>query len=954
MFNFGNANEKQRLAISTSDGPVLIIAGPGTGKTYTLVQRAIYLIQEKGVKPEQIMMVTFTDKAAKELITRITNELSNRNIVVNINEMYIGTFHSICLRILKEHLEFTRLKKNYRTLDSFDQNYIVFQNIHKFRNIKDSDKYFSRGAWRMAGEITSSVNKLTEELVDPELLKKDTDPKIGVLGYVFEEYLKLIEDNNLLDFSSIQLEAYKLLKNNTDILKELQNKIEYIMVDEYQDTNYIQEQIVFLLSGENKNICVVGDDDQGLYRFRGATIRNILEFPKKFNKDECKVIKLVENYRSNKDIVDFYNKWMNTTDGEDFKFSWDNYRYSKKIVAHNKSMLESPAVVKLASKDDENEWCEKIFNFITELKSSGKIKNYNQIAFLFKSLKLEKVQNLSNYLEKHGINVYSPRSDMFFDRYEVKLSLGILIALFPKYAEGLVKDEYSFLNEGQKKYYLSCLDTVSKLLEDKNSKDLKKWITGYAKIHYKLQNNTDYRYSNLFYQMFKFEPFKKMLDTDINSGVYDIRPIRNLAILSQVIGKYEYLHMIDVLTPKKIDSDTEKLFNLYLRLLIEGGISEYEDDAEYAPSGCVSFLTIHQSKGMEFPIVIVDSLESVPRKSYDDVFVKIEDKYFARRSYEPHDDIKFFDFWRVYYTAFSRAQNLLVLTCNETNRGPSKYFRDLYNELVSTDNKAFNINDFKFDEVKDVNLKESFSFTSNITVYEKCSVQYKFYKELGFTPVRAGAMIFGTLIHQTIEDIHKAAIRKEEHKITPQNIENWFYSNYDAISKKEHTYLAKRQLEIGLNQVLRYVDRQNGDWHLIQESEVDVSLVKPDYIIGGTIDLIKGENDTVEIVDFKSEKKPDLYKDKELLEQYKRQLHIYAYLVEERTGHKVSKMNLYYTGEENGVPTITYPYTETAIKGTMKSFDDTVRKIMNKDFNTCTNNPRLCKECDFRYYCFNK
>ena len=120
MFDFGNANDGQKKAIQTTEGPVLITAGPGTGKTYTLVQRAIYLIQENGIKPEEILIATFTEKAAKELITRITNALDEKNIVANINEMYIGTFHSLCLRIIKENLEYTRLKKNYRTLDEFD------------------------------------------------------------------------------------------------------------------------------------------------------------------------------------------------------------------------------------------------------------------------------------------------------------------------------------------------------------------------------------------------------------------------------------------------------------------------------------------------------------------------------------------------------------------------------------------------------------------------------------------------------------------------------------------------------------------------------------------------------------------------------------------------------------------------------------------------------------------
>ena len=129
-FDFGTANENQRKAIQTTEGPVLIIAGPGTGKTFTLVKRAVYLITEKHIKPENIMIATFTEKAAKEIVTRITNELIKLNINVNVNELYIGTLHSICLRLIKENLEYTRLKKNYRLLDDFEQKYFVFQNIN--------------------------------------------------------------------------------------------------------------------------------------------------------------------------------------------------------------------------------------------------------------------------------------------------------------------------------------------------------------------------------------------------------------------------------------------------------------------------------------------------------------------------------------------------------------------------------------------------------------------------------------------------------------------------------------------------------------------------------------------------------------------------------------------------------------------------------------------------------
>lgn len=951
MFDFGNANEGQRLAISTADGPVLITAGPGTGKTFTLVQRAIYLIQECGVVPEQIMMATFTEKAAKELVTRITNELASRDIVVNVNEMYIGTFHSLCLRIIKEHLEFTRLKRNYRILDAFDQNYTVFQNIGRFRAIKDIDTLFSKGLWKMAQEICVYVNNLMEELVEPDALKSDGNPDVRILGNVLEAYKDILDENNLVDFASIQTEAYRLMKDNPDVLKALQDRLQYIMIDEYQDTNYIQEQIVFILAGKRQNICVVGDDDQGLYRFRGATIRNILEFPDKFPEGMCKIIPLVINYRSNSDIVDFYNKWMATTDGAKFKFDWDKYRYQKKIEPHAKSTISSPAVVKLASIDDEDEWHEKILKFITNLKDSGKVTNYNQIAFLFSSVKHERVTRLAAFLETNHINVYSPRSDMFFGREEIKIALGTMMLLFPKYVMGLENDEYQFLQPEHSRYYRDCIFAANEFLTKPENTEFMKWVRNHGKVHVTLKGTTDYTYSGLLYQMFEYEPFLSILGTDMTAGVVDVRPARNLALLSRVIGKYEYLHRIDVLNGKTINSNTEKFFNLYLRLLYDGGINEYEDDAEYAPSGCVSFLTIHQSKGMEFPIVLVDSLSSVPRKNSRDLIMEIEEKYFQRPAYEPYSEMKYFDFWRLYYTAFSRAQDLLVLTCDENKRTPSKYFKDPYSELPSVESPEFNITDFTFKDVKAVNLKDTYSFTSHITVYETCALQYKFYKELEFMPVRAGAMIFGMLVHETIEDVHRAALRKEEATITADNVKKWFDSNYASISKSEHSYLAEPQREAALKQVLRYVERQHGDWSLIRQAEVDVSLVKPDYIIEGKIDLVKGENGTVEIVDFKSEKKPDLVKQADRLEQYRRQLHLYAHLIEERTGQKVSKMHLYYTGEENGVPTITYPYTKTAIDGTVAAFEDTVHKIMRKEYKHCASDIKVCKNCDFRFYC---
>lgn len=953
-FNFGNANEQQKNAIATTDGPLLIIAGPGTGKTFTLVKRVVYLITEKNVQPEEIMIATFTEKAAKELVTRITNELLQIGVSVNINEMYVGTFHSICLRLLKEHLEYTRIKKNYRMLDQFDQQYLVFQHIRHFRNQPYFEELFPNqsGAWRQAGQIAKYANNLIEELVNIDEMLEDETPEIVAIANIITLYQRILEEENLIDFSSIQTEAYYLLKNHPDILQQLQNQIKYVMVDEYQDTNYIQELLIFLIAGEKKNLCVVGDDDQGLYRFRGATIRNILEFPKHFSEGECKQVDLTINYRSEKEIIDFYNEWMATTDGRAFDFNWKNFRFDKKIVPGKDDYSEGTTVVKCSGKDEIDDWYENVYQFMQSLKNREIVKDFNQIAFLCRSVKNDKVIDLIQYLEQNGIPVYSPRSEMFFQRQEVKELLGCLIMCMPNYFLRLKTESFPYSFPELYSYYRDdCVGAAKKIIS--NNKDtLGKWMEQKLRQHSDLKENTDYAFSGLLYQLLEFEPFRSYIGINIGEGITDERPARNLSILSAVIGKYEYLHRIEVFTQQNIVNAAENFFNMYLRFLYDGGITEYEDDSEYAPSGCVSFMTIHQSKGMEFPIVMVDSLGATPRAQSEGIIEDIENKYFHRPVFETRDDIKFFDFWRLYYTAFSRAQNLLVLSCYEKNgRGktPSKYFEDVYMRLPSFEDVDFS--DMKLAQVKPVNIKDTFSFTSHIELYENCSLQYKFFKELGFAQIRVGATLFGTLVHETIEDVHRAAMRHEEHLITPENVRTWLDTNYSTLSKSEHSYLGAKQVDAAYNQVLRYVERESGDWSRIQDAEVDVSLVKPEYILHGTVDLIRGESGTIEIVDFKSEKKPDLLESSESLTRYKRQIEVYAHLIEEKTGNQVSRMHLYYTGDDTGEPMITFEKSKESIETTIKEFDKVVAKIQNHEFSTEASNKKSCLNCDMRYYC---
>ena len=432
--------------------------------------------------------------------------------------------------------------------------------------------------------------------------------------------------------------------------------------------------------------------------------------------------------------------------------------------------------------------------------------------------------------------------------------------------------------------------------------------------------------------------------------------MRNLGLFSQLLNKFEYLHHITVLQDEYLDLNLRQLFNRFLRFLKEGGINEYEDEAEYAPSGYVSFLTIHQAKGLEFPVVLVDSLSAVPRKQYTELNEMLEQGYLVRPPFEPLAQTKHYDFRRLYYTAFSRAQNLLVLTASEKEgqgRTPSAYFKDYYQKLPSWRDPALQLTELPLERVKQANLKREYSFTSHITVYENCAEQYRFFRELDFAPVRRNAILFGTLVHQTIEDIHRTVLRGEQHRLSEDQVHAWFDTNYAQITKRERVYLSPPARSLAVEQVLRYYRRQNGDWSRIRQAEVDVSLVKEHYILTGKVDLITGEHGTVELVNFKSERKPDVndLKDREKLNQYRRQLKVYAHIVEQRTGQNISKTHLYYTSEEAGNPYITFRRDGQSTEQTITTFDTVVSRIEARDFAIPARPPKLCKECDMRHYC---
>ena len=728
-------NPQQQQAIHTTEGPLLIIAGPGSGKTFTLVERIYHLISEKNIQPEQLFVSTFTEKAAAELITRVSSRLDADNISVNLNEMYIGTFHSICLRFLEENREFTRLKRSFTLLDQFDQQYFLYQRLSQYHGIEGAEHIIGdRGtsSWRGAAKLMSWVNKVSEEAIDPEDLLNAPEPEVQALGRCYQKYQEHLEEENCLDFSTIQVEALRLLEKHPDILDEIRTNIRYLMVDEYQDTNTIQERILLKLAEPDFNLCVVGDDDQGLYRFRGATIRNILEFPQNFPDGVCQQVKLTTNYRSHPDIINFYNQWMDTLDWE---ANGKAFRYEKAIIPDaKKDFIDMPTVLKVSGDPKAENWHKEVLTFLKRLKSSGALTDWNQVAFLFWSVKNEKVIKLAEALEAGGIPVYSPRSNMFFDREEIRLIIGALIFLFPQFPEVRKWREDASL-EIWDYYDEECFRAFATELRKPENKPMLEWCQKRAKAHLYMTEGTDYAFSGLFYDLLQFPLFSQHLGDATQGCAIDSRPARNLAIFSQFLNKFEYIHNISILTPKNLDKDIQRLFNQFFRFLKDGGIDEYEDASEYAPSGCVSFMTIHQSKGLEFPVVMVGSMHSVPRKQYTELDELLQEKYYSKEPFEPLNETKHYDFWRLFYTAFSRAQNLLLLTCQEQTKGrrvPSSYFKLVYDSVCSWRDTTFRPEDLTLEIIKDVDLKNEYSFTSHITVFEDCARQYKFYRDLGF------------------------------------------------------------------------------------------------------------------------------------------------------------------------------------------------------------------------------
>ena len=333
MNNYDTLNPMQREAVFTTEGPLLVLAGAGSGKTRALTHRVAYLIEEKGVKPWNILAITFTNKAAGEMRERV-----NQLVDFGADSVWVSTFHSLCVRILRRFIENLGYTTDFSIYDSDDTKTLMKQ---IFKDLEVNQKVLKERG--VLGVISSAKN----EMISPEefLLsaKADGDSRLQRIGELYMEYQKRLKKNSALDFDDLLVKTVELFQAKQEVLEYYQDRFRYIMVDEYQDTNTVQFKLVSLLAAKYRNICVVGDDDQSIYRFRGANIKNILSFEETF--PGAKVIKLEQNYRSTKMILDSANEVIKNNAGRKDKTLWTENEVG-----------ERPVFREFGSSFDEAEW----------------------------------------------------------------------------------------------------------------------------------------------------------------------------------------------------------------------------------------------------------------------------------------------------------------------------------------------------------------------------------------------------------------------------------------------------------------------------------------------------------------------------------------------------------------------------------------------------------------------
>lgn len=598
-------NTEQLKAVTSPDGPLLILAGAGSGKTRVLTHKIAYLLSEKNVSPRSILAITFTNKAAAEMRERLSNLCGSC-----ADLMWIKTFHSTCLAILRSNAEYIGYKSGFTIYDDTDQKNVV-KECMKHLNI-DSDKIPVKNCISV---ISDCKNKMISPREFTEI--NGHDYLRSIYGKIYSEYQNMLHSNNAMDFDDLIMLTVKLFKENKDVLNFYRNKFKYILVDEYQDTNNAQYQLVSLLCREHRNICVVGDDDQSIYKFRGADIRNILDFEKEF--PEATTIRLEQNYRSTQNILDAANGVISHNAGRKGKNLWTD---------EGKGEL-----IKLYKADNEYAEADFIAGKINELKKDFSLKD---MVVLFRT------NNQSRALEERfrfaGIPHRLLSGVRFYDRKEIKDILAYLRVIVNPDDDVSLKRSINEPKRGIGKTSMEKAEEIAKVRGISLFEAIVNYSADIGKSGEKMLE-----YATMmedFRQESESLPLGEFVEKVIKkSGYYNA-----LTMVNDIESQSRLDNLGELISGAKSFEESEEdasLRNYVDSISLVSDIDNYDEEED-----SVTLMTIHMAKGLEFPVVFIAGCE-------DGLFPSERSKY---------EDDGIEEERRLAYVAITRAKKALFMT----------------------------------------------------------------------------------------------------------------------------------------------------------------------------------------------------------------------------------------------------------------------------------------------------
>ena len=629
-------NEMQQLAVDTTEGPLLILAGAGSGKTTVLVNRVEHIISSRLATPWQVLAITFTNKAAGELRERLVSAIGDE-----ANDIWAYTFHSCCSRILRrfgERIGYT----NHFTIYDTDDSRRVMKQCQKQLGIED--KLINHKS------ILAEISRAKDSLISPDEYKQTSqnDFRKSKIAECYEMYQKELKKSDAMDFDDIIFNTVNLLEENEDVRDLYQTQFKYVMVDEYQDTNHAQYVLTSLLADKYKNICVVGDDDQSIYRFRGATIENILSFENHYK--GAKVIRLEENYRSTQNILDGANA----------------------VISHNKNRKGKTLFTRSGSGDkivyktvmSESEESQYIIDEIIKNVDNGM--KYSDHAILYRMN--AQSRNLEVMLTKSGISHRIIGGHRFFDRKEIKDIVSYLAVInnpsdnvrlqriinVPKRAIG----DTMFANvlEIAAGLGMSAFEVCERADEfQKTSRSASK-LMGFTKMIRDFQECIEdgMGLNDLLQEVLEKTKYLDFLHEDIET--YDDR-VNNIKELSSMFIKYEE------------ESEDANLSEFLEDVALISDIDSYNEDED-----AVVLMTLHSAKGLEFPVVFIPGME--------------EGIFPGNQSMFSEEDLE--EERRLAYVGITRAKKKLYLISSQqrmlygqTSRNmPSRFLREIPSSVI--------------------------------------------------------------------------------------------------------------------------------------------------------------------------------------------------------------------------------------------------------------------------------